>query len=156
MGSRYLLFAGITENGQELDQDQCRRLFDLPGEILTTKHTKDTKAGNVDEASCLVADGQGNLINREGTQGTQNEISVHSCEFVVQKLKKQVLVEISERNAVFFDEEMEKRRSKLRRNLFDEQDQIDQRKDDLLETIEAKMSQETTEEKVMRISWEIK
>ncbi len=172
----YLLFAGITDSGNELDQEQCRRLFDLPGDILTTDHM-------------------------------EKEIRVNSCEFVVQKLKKSVLVEISERNAVFFDEEMEKldkwaddvkkgleiqlkhldveiktlkaearkmanlqdkvgaqrkvkemekRRSKLRRNLFDEQDQIDQRKDDLLETIEAKMSQSVVEEEVMKIRWEIK
>ena len=48
-----------------------------------------------------------------------------------------------------------KKRSGLRRNLFDEQDQIDQRKDDLLETIEAKMSQSVIEENVMNIDWSL-
>ena len=47
----------------------------------------------------------------------------------------------------------EKYRSKLRRNLFDEQDQIDQRKDDLLEIIEAKMLPTVEEVEVMRIEW---
>ncbi len=52
--------------------------------------------------------------------------------------------------------EIEKKRSKLRRNLFDEQDQIDLRKDDLLGTIVAEMSQSVEEENVMQIGWEIK
>jgi superfamily II DNA or RNA helicase len=29
----YLLFAGITDDGDELDHAQCRRLFDVPGQI---------------------------------------------------------------------------------------------------------------------------
>jgi hypothetical protein len=28
----YLLFAGVTDSGDELDHAQCRRLFDIPGE----------------------------------------------------------------------------------------------------------------------------
>lgn len=28
----YLLFAGTTDSGDELDHAQCRRLFDIPGE----------------------------------------------------------------------------------------------------------------------------
>jgi hypothetical protein len=28
----YLLFAGITDSGDEIDHAQCRRLFDIPGE----------------------------------------------------------------------------------------------------------------------------
>ena len=28
----YLVLAGITDSGDELDHAQCRRLFDLPGE----------------------------------------------------------------------------------------------------------------------------
>jgi hypothetical protein len=177
----YLLFAGMTDGGQELDQDQCRRLFDLPGKAIP--------------------------LTTEGTENSEEKSRVHSCESVVQKLKKRVLSEISERNAEFFDEEMEKldkwaddvkkgleiqlkqldvdiktfkaearkmadlqrkvaaqrkvkemekKRSELRRNLFDEQDQIDQRKEDLLETIEAKMSQSVEESDVMQIEWKLK
>ena len=48
---------------------------------------------------------------------------------------------------------IEKRRSKLRHNLFDEQDQIEQRKENLLEAIEAKMAQSVEEEDVMRVGW---
>ena len=199
----YLLFAGITDEGEELDQDQCRRLFDLPGEV---KPRMDANERKLESRTGFQPVYDGEVVGREGTQGTQKKIRVDSCSSVVKKLKKEVLVEIPERNANFFDEEMEKldkwaddvkkgleirlkqldveiktlkaearkmadlqrkvaaqrkikemekKRSKLRRNLFDEQDQIDHRKDDLLGTIEAKMSQKTSEEKVMRVQWEI-
>jgi len=173
----YLLFAGITDAGQELDQDQCRRLFDLPGNVEPRMNANEHES-----------------------------IKDEPCRLVFEKLRKEKLVEISARNAEFFDEEMEKldkwaddvkkgleiqlkqldvdiktlkaearkmadlqrkvsaqrkikemekKRSGLRRNLFEEQDQIDQRKEDLLETIEAKMEQRLAEETVMTIEWEL-
>jgi ERCC4-related helicase len=68
-----ILFGAVTDNGKELDQEQCQRLFDLPGEAagkITAKNEKTAK--------------------------------------ILEKKQKALLGEISERNAVFFDEEMEK------------------------------------------------
>ena len=167
----YLLFAGVSESGETLSAEQCQRLFDLPG-VATEQNIPESK----------------------------------TVEELLRSRKQSVLVDISERNGVFFDEEMEKlekwaddvkkglelqlkqldadiktlksearklpelqrkveaqrrikkmekRRNELRQNLFKEQDQIDDRKERLLETVEAKMKQRLSEEVVMTIEWSL-
>ena len=69
----YILFGALTDNGKQLDDEQCRRLFDLPGE--------------------------------PGARALQKSLSNTK---ILEKKQKDLLGEISERNAVFFDEEMEK------------------------------------------------
>lgn len=69
----YILFGALTDNGKQLDDEQCRRLFDLPGET-------------------------GSRAIQKSQQSTK----------ILEKKQKAMLGEISERNAVFFDEEMEK------------------------------------------------
>jgi hypothetical protein len=69
----YILFGALTDNGKQLDDEQCRRLFDLPGE-------------------------PGVRALQKSQQSTK----------ILEKKQKDLLGEISERNAVFFDEEMEK------------------------------------------------
>ncbi len=170
-GEDYILFGALTDNGKELDQEQCQRLFDLPGESgegLATRSTKITK--------------------------------------IIEQLQKEKLAEISERNAVFFDEEMEKlekwaedvkksleiklkqldvdikikkaearkvlelekkvllqrqakklevMRNEMRINLFQSQDEVDQKKESLLETVEARLKQQTFSKELMRIGWKV-
>ena len=48
---------------------------------------------------------------------------------------------------------MEKKRTDLRRKLFDAQDEIERQKDNLLDEIEAKMQQRIKIKKLFRIHW---
>ncbi len=165
-----ILFGALTTDGEELDQEQCKRLFDLPGSI-STEYAGNTKT-----------------------------------EKIIKNLQRETLAEISARNAVFFDEEMEKldkwaedvkksmeiklkqldldikikkadarkagalekkvllqrqakklegMRNEMRRNLFQSQDEVDQKKETLLETVEAKLEQQTFSKELMRISWKV-
>lgn len=69
----YVITAGITDDGQELDADQARRLFNLSARVKP--HTG---------------------MPQDGVRAAFD------------RLKNGVLSDISERNAVFFEEEMEK------------------------------------------------
>jgi ERCC4-related helicase len=172
-----ILFGAVMDEGEELDQEQCRRLFDLNGEVQPR-------------------------INTSGRES----ISEDQCRVVVETLQKEKLAEISERNAVFFDEEMEKlekwaedvkksleirlkqldldikikkaearkvgtlekkvllqrqakkleaMRNEMRMNLFQSQDEVDQKKENLLETVEARLKQNTFSEELMHIGWKV-
>ncbi|MBN2683674.1 MAG: hypothetical protein JXR40_00210 [Pontiellaceae bacterium] len=193
----HILFGGVTDDGLELDQEQCRRLFDLSGN-LTTESPETQRRTKKDFGLCA-------SVN-SSEAGVEKEIRVDQCIVVVESLQNKLLGEISERNAVFFDEEMEKlekwaddvkksleiqlkqmdadiktlksdsrkipdlqrkveaqrrikkmenRRNQLRQNLFVEQDQIDEKKESLLETVEAKMEQSVREELVLEIEWHL-
>ncbi|NCD32875.1 MAG: DEAD/DEAH box helicase [Spartobacteria bacterium] len=168
----YILFGAQIDDGTILDDEQCRRLFDLPGIV--------------------------------------GEKSAKSFEFALNLLKtrqKELLNDISERNAVFFDEEMEKLdkwaqdvktsleiklkqidldikikkadarkalqlekkvllqrqakrlegiRNEMRMNLFQAQDEVDEKKEELLETVEARLQQTVETKRIMEVNWRVK
>lgn len=95
----HILFGGITNDGLELDQEQCRRLFDLSGN-LTTESTEAQRRTNKDFGL--------RASENSSEAGGEKEIRVDQCRLVVESLQKEKLAEISERNVLFFDEEMEK------------------------------------------------
>jgi len=97
----YILFAGETEGGERLDADQCSRLFNLSAEVSLDIEVEDN----------------------------------HRLQKQLKKQEKNLLGDISERNAVFFDEEMEKldrwaadQQKTLKADLKDLDDQIKERK----------------------------
>lgn len=92
----YIITAGVTDDGQELDADQARRLFNLSARVQS-------------HAS----------MPQDGVQAAYD------------RFKNGILGDISERNAVFFEEEMEKldrwaedKRKSLKTTLKDYDDQI--------------------------------
>ena len=167
----YVLTVGITDTGRDLEEDQARRLFNLPAQV-----------------------GSG--------QGASNEKVYDAYE--VQKSK--LLTEISGRNAIFFEEEMEKlnrwaedKRKSLKTALKEYDDQIaelkkesrnapnlpekldiqkkirmldkkrdeawrdydtaardiERQKDELIDRIEARLKQEIKEETLFTIRWKL-
>lgn len=171
----YLLFAGITNNGEVLDPDQCRRLLDLPGVVAkqsATKRAEDKETERLLEyhkKNVLVEisarnasffDEEMEKLDKWADDVKKGlEIKLKQLDVDIKTLKAEArkMADLQRKVAAQRKiKEMEKKRNKLRHNLFDEQDQIDQRKDDLLETVEAKMLQEIMIKVVFAIRWELK
>jgi len=51
--------------------------------------------------------------------------------------------------------EMEQKRNVLRRDLFESQDEIDRKKEDLIEEIEARLNQQITQKELFTIQWRL-
>lgn len=51
--------------------------------------------------------------------------------------------------------EMEAKRNKMRRELFESQDLVDKQKEELIEKIEAKLNQKISEEELFTILWRL-
>ena len=51
--------------------------------------------------------------------------------------------------------DMEAKRNKMRRELFESQDLVDKQKEELIEKIEAKLNQKITEEELFTIRWRL-
>jgi ERCC4-related helicase len=167
----HLVFVGVTNDGTALDPEQCRRLFSIPAVIESTD-------------TAIPAQIDKNY----------------------KKARKVIIGEIEQRNATFFDEEMDKldhwasdRRQSLKGNLKDLDDQIkelkrsirqtsnlpdkiamqkkvkaiekkrddawheyddsakdiEQRKDELIDVVEAKLSQTIDDVELFTIEWEL-
>lgn len=72
--------------------------------------------------------------------------------------KSLVIAAISDRNSVFFDDEMEKlekKRNFKRRMLFEAQDEIDRRKEELIEGVEVRLRQLISTSKLFTIHWRV-
>ncbi|MFC1737975.1 SNF2-related protein [Planctomycetota bacterium] len=168
----YLIFAAVTAKGKKLDEQQCQRLFSLPASI-------DSHSAGIDSEP---------LVS------------------IFKKKKAKIIDEIGQRNAVFFDEEMDKldhwatdQQKSLRTNLKELDDQIkelkregrqtsslpekialqkkvkglekkrdeawrnydqaareiEQKKDNLIDTVEARLSQTVTDQILFQIKWKI-
>ncbi|RKY11415.1 MAG: DEAD/DEAH box helicase [Planctomycetota bacterium] len=170
----YLIFVAVSDEGKRLDKDQCTRLFSLSAKV---------------------------------TDGPQPAIDSKKLSELYKKQKSQILDDVSQRNAVFFDEEMDKldhwatdQQKSLRTNLKELDDQIkelkrqirqsnalpdkialqkkvkaiekrrdeawrnydqaarevEKKKDELIDTVEARLSQNIIEDELFAVEWELK
>jgi ERCC4-related helicase len=173
----HLIFAGVTDGGQSIDQETAARLLTLPGRLRNSPL----------------------LPPRE-----ESEARASALEEIVQQRRSTIQQEISERNAKFFEEEAEKldgwaddlklvlereikeidrqikevrragttaltleeklagqkevkaleaQRNQKRRSLFEAQDQVDKQRDGLIAQIEQKLTQATNLERLFILRW---
>ena len=74
---------------------------------------------------------------------------------IAQKQQAEILQMNSERNAGFFDTEMEKKRNTMRLNLYQIQDDVDNKKEQLIEEIEARLKQRIETTELFTIRWKV-
>ncbi|MFH1446936.1 MAG: helicase-related protein, partial [Chloroflexota bacterium] len=207
----HILFCGITDNGLELDIEQCQRLFSLSAIVkpLQTDIAKESISKTTKPVipacreSFLKKDaGQAGMTNMDWIPDqVRNDI-----EQIAHKQQAEILQITAERNGGFFDtemekldkwaddvkssieielkeldreikarkteakkilkleekvktqrqiKEMEKKRNELRQNLYQAQDEIDLKKENLINEIESRMKQKTETNELFTIKWKI-
>lgn len=169
----YLLFAGYEDSGEIIDQEQCEKMFVLDvNEIDNTNKTPDIerletyinakKAGLID------------FISSRNSQFFDEELEKlekwaedrkNSLEISLKQLDKDIKTKKTESKKILKLEEklqaqkeikeMEVKRNKMRRDLFDSQDMVDKQKEDLIEKIELKLHQKINEKELFLIRWRI-
>jgi len=177
----HLLLCGINDDGSELDIDQCQRLFSLPAtvgdgplelasEALMPKHFRtdlESIAGK-QEAEIL----QTNTERNAGFFDTElekldkwAEDVKGSLEIELKALDKEIKFRKTEakKNLSLEDKvkaqrhikEMEKKRNTLRMNLYQAQDEVDGKKEKLIDEIEARLKQRLKKNELFLMRWKI-
>jgi len=168
----HILFVGIRDDGELLDSEVCKRLFDLPAEagqpILTTPIAEfETHIQNQKSEILTVISGRNakwldeeigklDLWSEDLKLGLEQEIKELDQE--IRDTKRQARMEASLDAKVQVHrkvKELEGVRSNKRRDLFVAQDEVDTRKETLISTIETRLRQNSTEELLYRIRWRI-
>ena len=169
----YLIFAGYQDNGEYIDYEQCEKLFMLgvqevnkvsgsPDYDRLSTHIEARKSGFMD----LIAQRNVQFFDDEMTkldkwaEDRKNslEIELKQLDKDIKTLKtesKKILKLEDKLNAQKTIKEMEAKRNKMRRDLFDSQDLVDKQKEDLIEKIEAKLNQKISEEELFTIRWRL-
>ena len=170
----YIIHAGITDNGKLLDSDQCMRLLSIPviiekplnGYSLNIKTLDDIHKKKQAQILDNIAVKNAEFFEEEmdkldkWAEDKKKSLEIHIKDLDMaikqQKTMSRKIVHLEKKVDLQRKiKVMEKKRTDLRRKLFDAQDEIERHKDDLLDKIEAKMQQRIKIEELFRIHWKL-
>lgn len=170
-----IIFANQTEDGQIVDQEISEQFFFLPAEVsqhsvyLSEAQKESLKQINLKVHSSILND---NMIRNRDFFDTEmdkldqwaddmkisltREIDDLDAELKLRKSEAKKLMNLEQKvTAQRHIKELEKKRSEKRMTLYEAQDVIDQRKEDLLTDIEKRLKQKTEFKDLFTIQWEI-
>ena len=174
----HLILSGITDDGETLDNDECHRVFSLNGQVvddpdvpplpdkvrkilidLTEKQSGQLLLSNADRNSGFFDEELVKLEKWADDKKASLEIELKQLDVEIKTLKAEArkLPKLVDKvKAQRHIKEMEKRRNEMRMNLFHHQDEVDQRKENLISTIEARLKQMTSRKELFTIRWFLK
>jgi len=167
----FLLFAGRTDDGRVLDDDLCRKLLLLPGKVNGAcqqpidldpliDEEKQKKLGLVEARNLKFFEeqvGKLDLWSDDLKRGLEQEIKDMDKDIREAKKNSKLAPTLAEK--LEFQKQikqLDQTRTKKRRELFEEQDKVDARRDGLIDELEGRLEQKTSVNSVFSIRWEIR
>ena len=170
----YLVLSAITEAGTPLQGELCQKLFNLSGREMESVMIEEPVTAALDSIrtgqreaildDCMKRnaryfDDEYEKLDKWAEDmklSLEREIKDLDAEIRLRKAEARKLSDleskVQERRHV---KELEKQRDEKRRHLFEAQDQIEGKKDGLLEEVEARMKQSIHDESLFVIRWKI-
>jgi adenine-specific DNA-methyltransferase len=169
-----LLLSAITDDGQVLDRATCEKLLTIPAtvgpKVTVPPAIRDqleaalqVQAGRVIAESQrrneVFFDAESDKLDRWADDLKENlERELKNLEAEIREAKKGKAFAgdlQSKIAAVKRINELEQQRNQKKRTLYEAQDQIEQRKDSLIDEVEARLQQQTSRETVFTIRWNL-
>ena len=170
----YLLFSAMDSSGRSLDQESCQKLFNCSGQIMETTEPPlemterlRKEAGRHAEATITHSlEGNNALFNEERERLEKwAEDMVIAAEKDLADTKAQIkTVRRQSRLATTLDEQnelqtklrdLEKKQRKQRQRIFGIEDEIAEKRDDLIDGLQRRMTQKTHSTHLFTIQWEV-
>ena len=169
-----LVFSAVADDGSTLDQQQCERLMLIPatqGGSVSVDDAIEGKFQNAEQSATNLHLEDAQRLNEEYFNEEQEKLdrwAEDSKEAINQGLKRlekeikeakkaaRALKTLEEKTTAQRQvKKLEKQRKKTRLSLFEEEDKIEQKSDELLEEIEAKLKLSHTAYEVFTIRWHL-
>lgn len=171
-----LLFSGMTTDGMVLDEDQCRRLFSLPGVSSDSNILPDTEVLITLRQIIENASGEAIRLNMERNARLLNEQAqkleqwaddrIFAAEFEIKETKKRITElkralrnSTSPQETLQLQKEMQeasKRQTNLRRQIFEVEDDINKQRDEMIEKLKTQNQIRTESKTLFLIEWHLK
>lgn len=170
----YLLLACFTDEGEQIDQETAHRLFSLEASEKSTIYKPDEVRIKAEELICHLKQ---DVITENATRNRdffdvemdkldqwaddmkislEKEIKDLDSEIKLRKAEAKKLLNLEAKvKAQRLIKELEKKRSEKRQVLFTAQDDIDEKKENLLSDIEKMLNQKIEREELFTIKWNI-
>lgn len=170
----HLVFAAFDDSGEQIDQETCEKLFEVGGEIEGSSgaeidvHAKlDAALGAAKDAALVrIAERNGHFFEEEIEKlerwaedikdGLEEEIKALDVAIKTAKRDAKLKTDLEAKVALHrIVKDLEAARSQKRRSLYEAQDEIDRRKDELISGVEAKLRQRVESKKLFTIGWAV-
>lgn len=169
----HLIFSVVTEDGTEVDDDMVNRIMELPAEVIGDAGVQAAELNMLRQANLKKREAEIERINKEYflTECTKLDAFSDDLKEGLQRELKDLNKEITEKKRAFkastdkplaemleMKEEvsrLEEKRKKLRREIYDREDEIDTQNERLQDEIRTKLEGTSTLEHVMAISFEV-
>jgi superfamily II DNA/RNA helicase len=173
----HLILCGFTDDETVIDSEVCHRLFSLNATFLNNSEElevpliftgilKQAVSFSQDKVIQLNSERNAGFFDEELTKlekwaedkksSLEIELKHLDLEIKIKKAEARKLLKLDEKVKMQREiKEMEKRRNELRMNLYQHQDDVDQRKENLISDIEDRLKQQTSISELFTIRWAI-
>ena len=171
----YLLFSGIDDSGKNIDQETCEKLFNCSGKVSKTlsmnneevqqrlkadsqRHVQATLARNLEENNRHFSEARDQLDKwaDDMEMAAQKELEDNKRQIRDLRRRSRQAPTMEEQHALETEmAKLERKRRKLRERIFDVEDDIAEKRDHLVESLEKRMQQKTIVTPLFTIRWAV-
>lgn len=170
----YLVFTAIDSSKESIPEDIIRKVFNLSGQIKECIHILDSHKNelldlfNIQKNEILEENMQRNsdYFNNEYDKldkwaddmkiSLEKEIKDIDAEIKLRKSEARKILDLQNKiKEQRYIKELEKKRNDKRKNLFESQDLIDSKKENILSSVEDRLNQRTKEKILFTIKWKL-
>jgi len=170
----YLLFSGMDDAGNNIDQETCEKLFNCNGQVRAIaaipdsakerlmrdqeRHAKATLAKNLEENNRHFSEARDQLDKwaEDMEMATQKELDDTKRQIRDLQRRSRQAPTIEEQHSLQEEiAKLERKKRTLRERIFDIEDEIAEKRDLLVESLEKRMQQKTIVTPVFTIRWRV-
>src|SRR6266511_2621014 len=168
----YLIFAASTDNGQVLEEETARRLLSLSGKVesgvlnvppnqlaTVTKSQQTAIQHRITERNAQFFEAEADKLEGWSDDlklGLEREIK--DLDRQIKEARRAATVALTLEEKLAGQKQikvLEAQRSQKRRSLFDAQDQVDKQREELIEHIEGKLTQNVAQSALFTVRWRV-
>jgi len=170
----YLLFSGFTDDGRSLDQEICEKLFRCEGEVKNQidlpravserlkaeakRHAEATISRSLEENNRYFQEAREQLEKWADDMILAAEQELNQTKEQIKALRRQarLAATLEEQHKIQRKlQELERKKRRLRQKIFDIEDEILAKRDELIEQLERRLRQKTYREPLFTIRWTV-
>jgi hypothetical protein len=170
----YLLFSAVDAQGNSLDQETCEKIFHCMGQIRgeasiseeqrkrlddeARRHVQATISRSLEENNRHFSEARERLEKWAEDMVMASEKDLKDTKQQINMLNRQARLAATVEEQHTLQErirELEKKKRRQRQEIFDLEDEIAQKRDDLIGTLEKRMTQKTHIEPLFTIQWAV-
>jgi len=167
----FLLTLGATDDGQQLDDDQIGKLFGLHAEVVEgaaevptgiddyLSRTAAVRLAEVDARNAAYLDEESHKLDAWADDrkfALEQELKALNIEIKAAKTTSTGMASLADKVAALKRvKELESRRVRKRRELFEAEDEIDRQRDEMITRIEARLRQDHRLQRAFVVGWRL-